>query len=1822
MQKVKRGLSILLIVCLLLSVSPANATAGVCTPTFRQVSNALIPQEDAADAILPEESVEPHFADDEIIRVFIVLDEPSVIAEGYSTQGLAANSGAMAYADSLETRQAQVASVISREVLSGEELDVRWNLTLATNTMSANVRYGDLDAIRKIPGVKSVYPVPVYALDDPIETAEPNTISAGVMVGSHDAWLDGYTGAGSLIAVIDTGVDTDHPSFNPDAFHYSLLSTAVREGKTVEDYDLLTVGDIAAVLPELNCFAIRSNLTAEDFYLNEKIAFGFNYIDEDLNVTHDLDSQGDHGTHVSGIATANRYVKTVSAGNTTYAYADNGVVGVAPDAQLVSMKVFGAGSGAYTDDYIAAIEDAVMLGCDAVNLSLGSANVGFTTGSEDFVDQVMDALVNSDTVVSISAGNSGYWAEYSKSPTGLTYTEDANTGRVGSPGSYTNSLAVASADNIGRTGNYFTVNQENYVYTDYFGTFHQLDASAGGTGTIYDYIFLGDPTNEEDTVKYGGTAEDLSTIDVTGKLVLISRGGGISFTDKQRNAMDAGAAGVIVYNNTPGLLNMSVGYRTPCVAIRLKQMESILAASQQNEAGAYVGKLTVTSQVTTDLEATEGALTMSVFSSWGVPGDLSLKPEITAPGGDIYSTRDRGTYGTMSGTSMAAPAIAGMAALVAQYIKENDLHQQENLTVRALAQSLLMGTAIPTMDPNTGVEYSPRSQGAGLAHVGNAVTSPTYITVSGCDDGKVKAELGDDPQRTGVYTFTFQVNNLTDHPVTYALEESVMAPMVVEQDGDTFAAMSNVTLGADTAYTGIVFDLSGDGITTEADVMLLLRHITGTEPLPVELLETADLDGNGSIEAVDAQILRTLVQGGTYRGQTLAQYQDMSRFTVPAHDTVEITATIALNDHGRSYLEDNFLNGTYVEGYIYLRSEAHEDGALGIDQSIPFLAFYGCWTDPTMFDRMIYAEHYAEMQEHAPYVSILGNYTKVRYRGSAGYSIQGQNRYAAAAEEPFARWALSSTQGDILEGFCYCLTRNAASLVYTVTDADTGEVYLEQDYGPQYGAFFYTNAQTWYNTSASVSINYALTDKNGAPLPNNTRLILALTAAPEYNVAKDGTISGLGKGAVWSMPLVIDNEAPELYTLEYVSDALTGEKYLDMVIEDNQHIAIVRVYDETGRTCLKYDSPTGQGEAGQRFRFTMDVSEIYKDTVLIQVMDYAGNASTYSLDLGNGKDPEEDDSDIRSGFFAYHSVYKKWVNFDAETANKPESIINAEAAFTAAEYAGGYIFGVDTGGYFHVLTFDDYVGGPVCKLDYTLLDMTYNKKDQKLYGLTYTTGLNEKGEPVEYGNAIITIDPLSGKTTLLGHVDTGEDGAMLQTLACRSDGVFFGISNSTTNAGLYSFTVADGQLSDASCIGQTGYKCKYLQSMAFDHTTDTLYWAQYYSASNRNLLQVDTRTAETTKLSALNGELIGLHVVAGRDSGVVGDDEIRVQLIQETLEMYSGTIATLEAYVMPWNLKNQGILWSSTDPAVATVNDSGMITAHKSGTTMITAAAAADPTKTASCTVTVYELNTSISGLIHDARGKEYFASIDGDDASFHKTSPATENEYISAVSVGQQLYAATDSALYAIDEDNDFQATLVCSTAAAFTDLAYSPELDVILATSGTNLVMVDLTAEGAVAGYWDLESEIAGVTYAGHDSYYNYFYVLETSGAINLMGLRFIANKYQLTAIGHINVSAYSVRGQTGNQSLHYDGNGWIYWARYDGESNSSLIAINEKTGLIVPRGNFGSEGSPVVGLYGAQIDTDRTNDFITWEAASFDTSAFRQRPIEMTAVTFRDR
>ena len=128
----------------------------------------------------------------------------------------------------------------------------------------------------------------------------------------------------------------------------------------MDSLDLMTPDTIEKVLPQLHAYARYENLTAADLDRSEKLPFGFNYVDHSLDIVHDNDQQGEHSSHVAGIAAANRYIPTYGG----YADARDQVrmLGVAPDAQIITMKVFGKGNP-FDSDYMVAIEDAIMLGC-------------------------------------------------------------------------------------------------------------------------------------------------------------------------------------------------------------------------------------------------------------------------------------------------------------------------------------------------------------------------------------------------------------------------------------------------------------------------------------------------------------------------------------------------------------------------------------------------------------------------------------------------------------------------------------------------------------------------------------------------------------------------------------------------------------------------------------------------------------------------------------------------------------------------------------------------------------------------------------------------------------------------------------------------------------------------------------------------------------------------------------------------------------------------------------------------------------------------------------------------------------------------------------------------------------------------------------------------------------------------------------------------------------------------------------------------------------------------------------------------------------------
>lgn len=1216
-KPMKRALSVLLALVLSLSLvtptwaaakTPASGTGnGLTWEKIDNRSTDLRLDKNNAEKVAQDT---PEYADTDVVRVSIVLKDASTLAKGYSSEDIATNSAAMKYRQKLETKQEKMAKAISKKALGGEALDVVWNLTLAANIISANVEYGQIEKIEKISGVEAVLIEtryePCVVKDN--ETTDPNMATSGSMIGSHVAWADGYTGAGSKVAIIDTGADTDHPSLDPDAFTYAVKDS----GAT-----LMTAADLTdTVLEQLNASKKMPGVTADQLYVNAKIPYGFNYVDDDLDITHANDKQGDHGSHVTGIAAGNRFIKNED-GSFSPALDTALTQGVAPDAQVFVMKVFGTNGGAKDSDYMAAIEDAILLGADSVNLSLGSGNPGTSRNSYAAYQAIMENITNSGTVVSISAGNSGNWFENTANQ--YPYAESNSWTTTGSPGSYTNSLGVASVDNVGGTGDYVEVAGKKLFYTDTTSApIQALTTLAGEQQFVY--------------VDTAGNAEDFAAVKdiLTGKIAICNRGS-IAFTDKGNNAISNGAIALIVANNEPGTISMATdgyNYTAPYVSMLQADGEYIKASSEKHTTDSglvyYTGAMTVGASAAVN-HASADYYTMSSFSSWGVPGSLEMKPEITAPGGNIYSLKDGGTYQNMSGTSMAAPQITGMAALVAQYIRENDLTEQTGLTVRQLVQSLLMSTAEPMVEDygKDGDGYYPvLRQGAGLANVANAVTSGTYILMdeganAGAADGKVKVELGDDPARTGKYSFGFTIHNLEDEAAYFDLSADFFTQSLMSSDGvyfeDTWTdpVASNVKWTVDGEYAAFLndtlkdCDFNGDGKVDADDGQALLDYVTGVRA-DIAHKDAADFDNDNGIDTYDAYLF--FKELGT------------APVVIPAGGSLHVTADVTLLGLD-AYDKASDNTGTYVEGYVFANEAATAEGEQGDSHSIPVLGYYGSWTDSSMFDIGSYIAYANGLETRAPYMyayngdnSVNNQALTIKAVGETKGYYFGGNPFGLDDFYDAARDAINPEINNFYK-MTFTAIRNAAASRLTITDGNGKVLSSNDELGELDSAFYYSSGATW--TSTMYTLNMGDTPNTA----DGTYLNVDLTLAPEYYVSydKDGNATvdwdALSDGATMHYGMVVDKTAPTVSNVNLGTDA-KGNKVLTFTAGDDQYMSAVALldYDKGSVVSKAAGSPEGAAKGASQ-NFTLSLGDSTATHLLLQVYDYADNYVTYKLNL-------------------------------------------------------------------------------------------------------------------------------------------------------------------------------------------------------------------------------------------------------------------------------------------------------------------------------------------------------------------------------------------------------------------------------------------------------------------------------------------------------------------------------------------------------------------------------------------------------------------------------
>ena len=1593
-KKWTRLLSLLLAACLVLGMVPTAPIVSAAGPEvrFEAVSADQISAELRMDDQTPdvqEDDTDP----DAMVRVSIVLEKVPVLDKGFSTMNIGTNPQAQAYRQALlADQQAVIARIISA---TGTELDVAWNLTLAANVISANVRYGDLEAIEATRGVARVVRELRY---EPCLTeggqAEMNMVTASTMTGSNLAWQAGYTGAGSRIAVIDTGLDTDHQSVDNDAFLHAL------EG---QDADLLDVSEISGLLSQLNiykgfndvdgAFKKDESLTAEQLFVSDKIPFGYNYIDRDLDVTHDNDSMGGHGSHVAGIAAANRYLKNeegfVDAAETAL------MVGAAPDAQILVMKVFGKDGGAYESDYIAAIEDAIVLGSDVINLSLGSSVTGFTT--TDLYQEVFDRLAQTDTVVAISAGNNYAWAEYSTN--GYLYADDVNFHTGGSPGTYDNAFTVASVDNCGLTGYAFQAAGRDVVYAEvtdwYTPSLTTMDTE--GDGTEYSYVFL-------DSLGYPA---DYEGIDVTGNIVFISRGES-SFSEKKTAAYNAGAVACVIYNNVPGApINMDLSscyYQMPCVSISQTDAAAIREASEAvtGEDGAVLyrtGAMTVGSSMAASIGDAEN-LTMSQFSSWGPTGALTLKPEITTPGGNIYSidgaTYETDQYTIMSGTSMAAPHAAGVTALLYQYLEETGLAEKLEVSPRVLAQSLLMSTATPIRDSASGLPYPVIRQGAGLANIMNVMNAESYILVDGQTDGKVKAELGDDPERTGTYSFTYTLHNMTDAHQRYTLDGSIYTQGWLQDElGQYYTDYAMTGLDAQLSFcadgkavepeNGTLgdWDLNGDGAIDQLDAQAILDFAVGKVD-SLENQENADLSGDGVITAYDAELLLKAL------GSVVVE--------LPSGGSVEIEVTVKLTDEAKAQLDEVFANGAYIEGYITATPMADAEGVLASAHSIPMLAFYGGWDESSMFDRVTHTQLDSGTNTHSSYVpgTMFGvsDYNYVLANDGTGDYYLGGNPYAEEAEYLPERNAISSDAAVTVTAMNFNLIRNAGVLRASIVNGDTGEVYARESFDQIYASFFFPNYGTWQNYNQSVvpetETGWAVTDRSGAPLAEGTQVDLTLQAAPEYYVNSDGSVDWDAldaDGTSMTLPLTVDNTTPVLSQVSVgtETDVASGTSYdfVEAVVTDNRYTAAVLLLTPGG-TKVVGRTPANQTELGAEMRVRLDITGIFGTTFMLAVVDYAGNAAYYQVYVS---EPYTGPVGTLYGATNSHNS-ADWVRFASNTNYDYELIQETTQSISGAVYADGYVFysstrtsGYSSEAYLYVADYpnlqDPVEVGPVSGSPYysaPINDLAYNSSDGNLYfiksGALYSLDVADASETFVANLELNGYDP-SGMA-----YSEKDDCFYLLTYLWNYN---YDLGQAENLTKLTRFALREnGEAITPEEVADLGIWPSYGGNLVVDDKQDAVYILRnrnFYSELLTYSLADDTLTI-TGQCEPYSTIFLPDEATADAN-GIVRTDPTSISMSKNAMNVVVSGSKTLSAQVGPWCLADKGVVWTSSDPTVADVDENGCVTGVSEGTATITAASVLDESLTASCEVTVIGTGFTFQAVGTTAEGSSELFTYD-----------------------------------------------------------------------------------------------------------------------------------------------------------------------------------------------------------------------------------------------------
>ncbi|MBP3401657.1 MAG: leucine-rich repeat protein [Clostridia bacterium] len=968
-----------------------------------------------------------------------------------------------------------------------------------------------------------------------------NVYNTGIFSSEDFKKNYGIDGTGMVVAVLDTGIDYYHSAFADSTF------------KADRNKLGMTFADVQAVMQKNDMAAesMVAGLAPEDVYISDKIPYGFDYADGDSDVFPLLSN---HGTHVSGVIVGN-YLEHIEAEDYTGEF-----VGVAPNAQVAAMKIFSdVESTSHTSWIIAALEDCVTLGVDVINMSIGTS-CGFGTPSTKYHEDALYEKIRERGIAMIVAASNSFNSAYSSDKNGnLPLTSNPDSATVGSPSTYAGALSVASIEGAKTP---YLLYGDNIMY--FIESTDRVSKEKDFVGEL-----LPDGVDEME-IEYvlvagaGRTAADYTGIDVKGKIALVKRGYN-TFEEKTALAQEMGAAGVIIYNNVSGDIRMNVG-ETDIAVCSISQDDGEMLA----EAGR--GKIKISRS------QTSGPF-ISDFSSWGPTPDLQIKPEITAHGGSILSSVPGEDYDRISGTSMATPNISGVAALLRQYVIEKFGFDREKdaKEITATVNRIMMSTADIIINKN-GLPYSVRKQGAGLANLNDSAATNAYIVTYDENNSimdKSKIELGDDPDKTGVYTLKFGIYNFGTAAQSYSLSAHVLTEGVSETK----------TSHGETTVTESAYKLDG---------------------AIVEIISVS------------------------------SGMNDDGKITVAAGQTTDVTVRITLTDENKKYLDESFENGGYVEGFLMLTADGEEEDltlpylAFYGDWTVaPIFDLDFFETNKDELDDSIdpLDKNLPDAYASRPIGGSTGDY--VSYLGSY-YFEQNPNNKIIAADRKYISISNQQTEGGEINSLRFVwagMLRGAKKVDIVITEDSTGEIvysstenYIRKSYGDG-GPI----------RPANIDIEFSAIEQN---LKNNTRYTVTLKAYLDYG--DGGADTNLNN--TFTFPVTTDFSAPTLTDCEFYTEYDRSSKktklFAKLAVYDNHYaMALQAGYVSTGSDGAaafnaygKYATPIYSEFNSTNYvviELTDYIDDIVnkqtgsmnKNTFTVACYDYAMNSATYEIAL-------------------------------------------------------------------------------------------------------------------------------------------------------------------------------------------------------------------------------------------------------------------------------------------------------------------------------------------------------------------------------------------------------------------------------------------------------------------------------------------------------------------------------------------------------------------------------------------------------------------------------